>query len=466
MYNLLSYILTLFFLIAGIYKSNAQNDFRNITLLDNWKQDSLITSPSLARYNECWGYNWNDQEYAIAGSTEGTHFFQIDQNGKFLDAGFIKGDFSSTQVIHRDFKNYRNFLYSVCDEGTSNLQIIDLSFLPDSVKLIKTINEPFGRVHNLYIDTTNALLYAFILTTIENGLPKNKYSMRVFSLADPINPLLVYTGPNDIPEVHDGYVRDNIAILNCGFDGLRMYDFSNPSSPIFKQNLNIYQEQGYNHQGWLSPDGETYVFGDETNGKKLKFCKKDENGDWKITNYFGTNFNNGSVPHNIMIDNEFIYVAYYNEGLRVYSYRGAGVKEVAFYNTYSTDNPFKMNGAWGVFTQFKSGRILVSDRQNGLFLFDFQKRFFQNNVNEDYRIYPNPVKAGSTQTFQLATPFQGTISMEIHSLDGKFLRTASQSNFNYFNFKVPEVSGVYFLKIKYINFFGEEINLVEKIIVD
>ena len=74
--------------------------------------------------------------------------------------------------------------------------------------------------------------------------------MRVF-LVNPETPLLLWEGPNDIAEVHDIHVRDNEAILNCGFDGIRIYDFTNPSNPIFTQSIEFYNDQGYNHQGFL-----------------------------------------------------------------------------------------------------------------------------------------------------------------------------------------------------------------------
>lgn len=185
-------------------------------------------------------------------------------------------------------------------------------------------------------------------------------------MADPINPVLLWEGPSDIPIVHDCYVRDNIALLNCGDEGLRVYDFTNPSTPIYINNLTFYQDQGYNHQGWLSPDGLTYVFADETNGKRVKKCIVGSDYSIQVQSFFGTNYENNSVPHNIMCTNQFAFVAYYNEGLRIFDIRNAPI-EIASYDTYPTSSIFKMNGAWGVFSNYLSGRIIVSDRQNGLF---------------------------------------------------------------------------------------------------
>ncbi|MCO4813878.1 MAG: hypothetical protein KC454_04155, partial [Flavobacteriales bacterium] len=295
----------LIFLLADVLSGQSS---LNITLLDNWQDEQIISNSSEVRYNDCWGYVQNGIEYAVIGSTEGIHFFEIKNNNTFEFVDFVEGKFSSTAVVHRDIKIYKNFLYTVCDEGQSSLQIIDLSGLPNSVSVIGEIDTTFSKVHNIFIDETNDLMYACTITSMINGVQSSPVAMQVYSIVNPINPTLLYSGPNDIPEVHDAFVRDNIAYLNCGFDGLRVYDFSIPSNPVFLQNESIYQEQGYNHQGWMTPDGKTYVFADETNGKKVKKCSVKGDHTINIDRYFGTNSEDNSVPHNIMLDNNFAYV--------------------------------------------------------------------------------------------------------------------------------------------------------------
>ncbi|MEN9440791.1 MAG: hypothetical protein RLZ33_867, partial [Bacteroidota bacterium] len=105
---------------------------KNVTFLDKWYEDTLASNSSKVRYSGCWGFEQENEEYAIIGSTEGTHFFHVNNN-KLKQIGFIEGKYNSAQVIHREFKTYGKYAYSVCDEGTSSLQIIDLSYLPDSV---------------------------------------------------------------------------------------------------------------------------------------------------------------------------------------------------------------------------------------------------------------------------------------------------------------------------------------------
>src|SRR5690606_38751763 len=372
MINFLGYLSLIFFsFLIETTHTFAQSKL-NIELIGHWDSDTILHGSTNVKFSDVWGYAANGREYALIYSTEGTHFFDITNNViQFVD--FIEGDFKSTTVTNRDVTTYKNYAYSVCDHGPSKLQIMDLSYLPDSVHLVKTVDSLFGRAHNLFVDEENALLYVCRITTIQNGNPTTVTPMRVFSLQDPLNPALIYEGPTSITEVHDIWVQNGLAILNCGYDGLKIYDFSNPSMPILKQNLSVYQQQGYNHQGSLSPDGTKYIFGDETNGKMIKYCEFNSNNQLVVKRYFGTNHLNNSIPHNMYCSNELAYVAYYNEGLRIFDIRSNNIQEIAHYDTYPEEHSFKMNGAWGIYTQLPSKRILISDIQHGLFVFNFDE---------------------------------------------------------------------------------------------
>ncbi|MFN5911267.1 MAG: choice-of-anchor B family protein [Bacteroidota bacterium] len=440
---------------------------KNISLLDRWNSDTLITNSSQVRYSGCWGFERNGIEYAIVGSTEGSHFFKITNKNKLEPVDFVEGRFVSTMVIHREFKTYGNYAYAICDEGTSSLQIIDLSYLPDSVvKVADLQDERFGKVHNLFIDSANALLYACLVTPFSGGTAQSIIPLRVFSLTNPVDPQLVWEGPSDIPEVHDCYVRNNIALLNCGMDGLRVYDFTEPSSPVYKSNLTFYQDQGYNHQGWLSPDGKTYVFADETNGKKIKKCKVNEDHSIQVQVSFGTQWEKGSIPHNIMCTNDFAFVAYYNEGLRIFDLRYGTPRELAFYDTYPEENIFKMNGAWGVYSNFPSGRVIVSDRQYGLFLFDFNRNLFSDLPDrEEFTVYPNPVPSGSDLIIRAPKDELSQFELELTDFQGKILLKKNVQGQSYCQVKMTYPAGVYFIRVRFENYLSETVFETLKVII-
>ena len=435
----------------------------NIDLLAHWNQDSLIVNSSMARYNDCFGFVWKGKEYAVGGSTEGTHVFELTADNQFLPKGFLKGKYSNSSVIHRDYAVYKNYLYAVCDEGKSSLQIIDLSYLPDSIHLAREDSLLFGRVHNIFIDTVLQQFYSCIhRSTVSTQTIEAP--MKVFSLADPLHLTELWSGPDDIPEVHDVYVRNGKAIMNCGFDGLRVYDFgTDPSNPAYTDSKTFYTDQGYNHQGWLSPSGNIYVFADETNGMRVKKCAF--NGSVvTLQQFFGTNYQNGSVPHNIMCTDTFAFVAYYNEGFRIFDLRYPVPLEIAHYDTYPDDHPFKMNGNWGVYSLLPSKRILVSDRQYGLFLLGFDQKVFAKTNRNGVTLYPNPLLEGEAAIVRMPADIDA-FSWKLYDYTGRLVDFGEVSGNNYFLLEQDRAAGAYHLRVTYQNYLGEEVSDLLKMVV-
>ena len=133
--------------------SNAQVA-EHVNLLFNWYEDTLIGSAEYDNvYNEIWGVVVDDREYAIIGSSYGTHFFDVTIPEFSFEVAVVKGRVIGSQIIHRDYHDYNGYLYAVCDEGVSSLQIIDISTLPDSVSLVYDSSELFERSQNIFIDT-------------------------------------------------------------------------------------------------------------------------------------------------------------------------------------------------------------------------------------------------------------------------------------------------------------------------
>ena len=459
-----------FFLFVLVFNTCFGQNFKNTILLDNWQSDTILSNSSNVRYSGCWGFTQNGKEYAVIGSTEGHHFFCLTESDSLNLIDFVPGRYVSAQAITREYKTYQNYLYATGDEGDGSLQIIDLSYLPDSVSLVQDIqNSEIGKIHNLFIDTVNALLYACSVTPFLNGQELSLVPLKVFSLQDPLNPMLLWQGPDDLFEVHDVFVRNNLAILNCGYEGIRIYDFTQPNQPIYKSNLSIYQDQGYNHQGWLCPDNKTYVFADETAGTKIK--KATLNSDFSITinSLFGTeNTPYDKTAHNIHCTNEFAFVAYYNDGLRIYDLRSNTPQEIAFYDTHQDEpgNTFSMWGAWGIYAFLPSDRILISDRISGLFLFDFDRDLFSKlQPQEEFIIFPNPSSANESCTFLI--PYEAKDpQLKITDLFGKVIWEVNFINKSIVTLDRSFSSGMYCVQFEYTNYLNERQTQVKKLIIE
>ena len=447
----------LFLFLLQIAHVSAQS--KNITLLDNWQDTSLMSNSSQVRYSGLWTFSKGNDEYAVIGTTEGAAFLQLMENNELLFIDSIEGNYASSQAITREYKRYQNYIYAIGDEGDASLQIIDISYLPDSVTLANEVqDERVGKAHTIHIDSVNALLYLCSVTPIVNGQALGLVPLRVFSLDNPLEPVLLWEGFEDLAEVHDMELRDQIAILNCGFDGIRVYDFSTPAAPIYLSNLEFYQNQGYNHQGSLSPDMSTYVFADETPGTRIKKCAFSSNYDLQIQHNFGVpDAPYLKTPHNIYITNNLAYVAYYNDGVRIYDLRNNPPKEIAAYDTHIDlpGNTFSMWGAWGISADLPSERIVVSDRISGLFLFDFDQDLFETAApSEALQVYPNPVDSGAKVVVRLPEVNASSFNIRVLSATGAIVHQMEIEDQTYIAFELPLAAGCYTIEAAYSNSTG------------
>ncbi len=359
----------IFFALLGINEILAQLD--NTELLFHWKEDTLVGSSAFNNtYNEIWGVAQNGEEYAIIGSTAGTHIFDVSDPANAYEAAFIPGAYQGVNVIHRDYHDYKGYLYAVCDEGytVSTLQIIDLQSLPESAETVYDSQELFRTSHNIFIDTASAILYACTPGGTDAKL-------MLYSLEDPTNPqeVLEYNGIN-VGHVHDLYVQNDTAYLNCGNNGLYVVDFSDVENPIVIGSLTDYQAfgQGYNHSGWLDEGGDYYYMADETWGTDMKVVELNDFQDVKITNLCEPPTDSpNSIVHNQLVYKNYLFAAYYYDGLQIYDISDPyNPERVRAFSTSQLSHSATYEGAWGVYPFLPSGNILVADMQEGLFVID------------------------------------------------------------------------------------------------
>ncbi len=382
-------------------------------LLYNWQDSTLVGSWAYNNtYNEIWGLEINDSEIAIIGSTAGTHFFDVTDPLNTINVGFVAGAYTGGGVIHRDYHDYKGYLYAVCDEGnTSTLQIIDISNLPNSINVVYDSNILFKQAHNIFIDTATAKLYSCASTN---------YAMDIYSLQDPVNPTLIYSY-DEVGHVHDAYVRNDTAYLNCGYDGLRIVDFhyldsssGSSTTPVELASLTTYPDAGYNHSGWLNEDGTIYAMQDENHGYDIKILNVSDLNNISVESSFNSAIDDSSMAHNGIIKGDYLYISYYHDGLRVYDISDPkNPNQICEYDTYLTNNHNSYKGAWGVYPNLKSGNILVSDMQTGLYVLDCSTTTTVKLDIIDNVIFPNPAK------FRFNVKHPNAEYLELYDLFGK-----------------------------------------------
>lgn len=352
----------LFAISMGAIASTAQP--AQMALLGNWHDDNLILTSWLnSRYNDVWGFVINGQEYAAIGSTEAIHIISLADPTQPEEIARVYGTATGSNLVHRDIKEFNGYLYCVADEGASSmLQIIDLHNLPSSVSVPYSSNEFIVTAHNLFIDTAAHRLYAL----------GAQGQTKVMDISNPVKPVLLAAYPNPsfyLPYVHDAYINDNIGIMNCAGHGLWVVDFSDPLAPVTLGTLTDYPDQGYNHSGWISKDGNYYFMCDETHGMDIKVVDISNPSNLQVVATFSPGLWNGEIAHNVMIRGDLLYASYYYNGVQVWNVSNPSEpKYWGYYDTYPGPDQTFYAGNWGIYSQLPSNTILASDMQGGLFV--------------------------------------------------------------------------------------------------
>jgi choice-of-anchor B domain-containing protein len=228
------------------------------------------------------------------------------------------------------------------------LQIIDLSNLPNSATLVTTFTG-FSSMHNIYIDEDNAILYASPGSGADPAI--------AYSLANPVNPVQLSTfGIHN----HDAYARNNIVYLSEGWDGsFSIYDLSTPSSPNLLVRYTI-PSAGYVHNAWLTDDGNYLMTTEETSGKTIKLWDVQDLSNITLkSEYLVPN----ELAHNTHIKGDYAYISHYGAGLRIV--------DISDPNAISEEGYYDTADAWGAWPYFNSGKVLISDITDGLYVVYF-----------------------------------------------------------------------------------------------
>lgn len=424
--------LLFFFLLLGSISVNAQYDHQNIDLVGHWYNPSEVGEPTYGiKYNSCWA--WVDSvhgnhEYAILGSGSGTHIIDIGNPAAPVEVDFVAG--RRNLCIWREYKTYGHYLYAVSDDGAPNsFQIIDMSYLPDSVHVVYDGTDLFERAHTIYINQDK-----MYVASVNLAAGSGYYSMAVFSLANPAAPAFLRSLHDDFPLInyaHDMLVRNDTVFASCGYQGLYIYKYNAGSNTFSEINsLTSYPDQGYNHSSTLSPDGKTLVFCDEVPANMaVKVIDISDITNINVASNFKSN--EGATAHNPYFwGHNRVIIAYYQDGLQIFDVSNPSTPYRTGY--FDTDTLHGLNdgyptnptyqGNWGAYVDLPSGLILASDMQNGLYILDAQIALGIPSItgtDNNCRIFPNPCT--DKTTVQISVNTATTAQYAVQDLQGRTL---------------------------------------------
>lgn len=389
-------IITSIFASLISFVSMAQFDHQNINLLGRFDDSTVVAEPVYGiRYQSCWG--WTDlvtaREYGIIGSTAGTYIVEVSNPAAPIQRAYVPGK-SSARIWH-EYKTYANYLYAIADGGNNTLQIIDLSYLPDSVHLVHDTTSIIESGHTLFIDGT----HMYVASVSKPGQPYS--AMNVYSLLDPENPVLVRRLDQDYPfisQVHDMFVVNDTIYASCAYDGLYIFHFDEATNQFMQLgSLTTYPDQGYNHSSCLSKDHSILYMCDEVPaGMAVKVIDVTVISSPTVVDTFYSNA--GATPHNPYVLDDILYMAYYQDGVYTYdiSTPSAPVRN-GYFDTHPQNPPgtypgTPYQGCWALYTDLPSGVLLASDMQMGLFVLDvsFLTQRKDGPREQSLSVYPNP----------------------------------------------------------------------------
>jgi len=271
-------------------------------------------------------------------------------------------------------------------EGASNrrngLVILDVSNPTDGVRVLSRYDDQLvGGVHNVFIAENH--VYA-----LSNG---RRYD--IISIEDPTKPYRVGRFELTTPghSIHDVWVADGIAYSSSWQDGVVAVDVGGggkggaPNQPV---PLGQYAyPSGWNHAAYpyrSKSTGKFHVFvGDEAFPYKFE---PDDNlperaagwihivewDDWNAPREVARYLVPEAGTHNLWVEDDILYVGYYNGGLRVVDVSGElrgdlyrQGREIAYFHPYDPEG-FVTNApmVWG--PQPYKGHVFLSDFNSGL----------------------------------------------------------------------------------------------------
>lgn len=401
----------------------------------------LAHFPNKVYSSSCWGYESAGREYAIYGWYYGTSIVDITDDRSIREVAFVPGRNSGW----REMKVFKNYLYVVSEAEGSGLQVIDLSGLPGSVKLLNTyFFEGFTRAHTISVSGN----YLYL-----NGGDYSAGGITVLDIGR--NPAL----PQKVGEWESDYVHDcrviNDTIWACNPLTGRISVINAVKKSMLSTITSWVNGQNPVPHNCALTAGGTYLYVCDENFTypgKLKIWNVSDKRNITFVTDWSVEGTNQSV-HNIEIFGNYAFLAYYGEGLRVLDITKATAPvEIAWYKT---------SACWQIY-YFNSGKIIASDIYDGLYVLMTEEPITVRNAQRKVekvslkQNYPNP--------FNPLTQFEFTINdftevrLVIYNALGKEIKTLVNRELEQGDYAVEFdgtdlPSGIYYYSLKAGNFF-------------
>ena len=215
-----------------------------------------------------------------------------------------------------------------------------------------------GGLHIINIQEPQSPTFAGCFADVETGRASTGYTHDA--------QCVTYAGPD---EEHAG----KQICIGANETALSIADVTDPSNTVALSRAS-YPSVSYAHQGWLTEDHRYYYMNDELdeiNGqprtRTLVWDVSDLDDPQLVREHFGTQ---EATDHNLYIRGNIMYQSNYSSGLRVLDVSDPeNPVEIGYFDTVPYgDNSAGMGGSWSNYPYFESGVVIVTSRNEGLFV--------------------------------------------------------------------------------------------------
>lgn len=301
--------------------------------------------------------------------------------------------YSPSPTTHNQFelgalKNRIGYFGSWSSSGGGGLHIVSLTN-PASPQLLcrigattGNVTNGFDRVHTVFLERNYLYEAAHVpgITTV-----------KVFDVSNPSLPVFLQdVQTTNTTKVHQITVRNKggrVILYTSGWGGndngapgspgqTDIWDVTEVSSQPAQWLGRIYS--GYNsHSSWPTDDGNTLIVCRETPGGDVRFYDISNpatiptNATPFVTLTPASMGMEADIPHNPVVVSNFLFLSWYQNGIQVFDLSDVTQPvRVGFYDTFPGVQTSSYQGNWGVMPFLGFDRILLSDIQSGLFVLD------------------------------------------------------------------------------------------------
>jgi len=321
-----------------------------------------------SNYGGSWGYidSATGNEYAlICSRPQGVSIVDIN-TWPPQEVGFMPSITPNRDA--KEVKVYRHWAFVV--KENEPIQVFNLANVTNPVQ-VSTITPINSGSHNCWVEGN----YLYVVGNHGVG------GLEIWNITNPASPG-ARVGQYNTYYYHDIDIRNDTlyaaAIYGQGIDVLNI---ANKANPTFITNWNYPGSGAHNIE--ISPDGQYAFVGDEI-GSSGQWTRVFEISDIHNVQLISQIIVNPSATvHNSYYKDGFLYIAHYTEGVRIWNVNNPyAPSEVARNDTY-TGGGFGYSGVWNVFPYFPSGKIIASDMQTGLYVFQWGNFVCPDIVDSD-----------------------------------------------------------------------------------